>query len=132
MKVNEVPQDITFYEGIKRACYALDDQGKYVIVPSCGWSAEDVVNGLAVAELAEHLEKTRQEVLRGEKSPLVYHMESRQMTPEILAKTVGLLIFRVRRHFRRDVFPKLKPDILQRYAYALKLTLNELKSVPEK
>lgn len=132
MKINEVPQDITFYEGIKRACYALDDQGKYVIVPSCGWSAEDVVNGLAVAELAKHLEKTRQEVLRGEKSPLVYHMESRQMTPEILAKTVGLLIFRVRRHFRRDVFPKLKPDILQRYAYALKLTLNELKSVPEK
>jgi hypothetical protein len=70
MKVNEVPQDITYYEGEKRACYALNDEGKYVIVPSCGWSAEEVVNGLAVAELAANLEKTRQEVLKGLKSPL--------------------------------------------------------------
>jgi hypothetical protein len=132
MKVNEVPQDITFYEGARRACYALDDQGKYVIVPSCGWSAEDVVNGLAVAELATNLEKTRQEVLKGLKSPLVYHMERRQMTPEILAKTVGILSIRVRRHFRPDVFSNLKSSILERYAYALKLTFDELKSVPEK
>jgi hypothetical protein len=132
MKVNEVPQDITFYEGARRACYALEDQGKYVIVPSCGWSAEDVVNGLAVAELATNLEKTRQEVLKGLKSPLVYHMERRQMTPEILAKTVGILSIRVRRHFRPDVFSNLKSSILERYAYALKLTFDELKSVPEK
>jgi len=132
MKVAEVPQDITFYEGIKRACYAVDQAGKYVIVPSSGWSAEDVVNGLAVAELAEQLEKTRQEVLQGRKSPLFYHMESRQMTPEILAKTVGMLSIRVHRHFRPDVFQKLKLEIIQRYAHALKLSLNELKSVPGK
>ena len=132
MKVDEVPQDITFYEGIKRACYALDDQGKYVIVPSCGWSTEDVVNGLAVAELATNLEKTRREVLKGLKSPLVYHMERRQMTPAILAKTVGMLSIRVHRHFRPDVFQKLKPEIIQRYAHALKLSLDELISVPGK
>ncbi len=39
MKVKEVPQDITYYEGVKRACYALNDEGKYVIVPSTGWSS---------------------------------------------------------------------------------------------
>jgi hypothetical protein len=131
MKVNEVPQDTTFYEGEKRACYALNDAGKYVIVPSSGWSAEDVVNGLAVAELAANLEKTRQEVLKGLKSPLVYHMERRQMTPEILAKTVGMLSFRVRRHFRPDVFNSLKPSIMVRYAQALALTIDELRSVPK-
>jgi hypothetical protein len=132
MKVNEVPQDITYYEGEKRACYALNDEGKYVIVPSCGWSAEEVVNGLAVTELATHLEKTRQEVLKGLKSPLVYHMERRQMTPEILAKTAGMLTIRVRRHFRPAVFGNLSPEILKRYAHALAISEQELKSVPDK
>jgi hypothetical protein len=132
MKVYEVPQDTTFYEGKKRACYALNDQGKYVIVPSSGWSAEEVVNGLAVAELEVKLEQTRQEVMKGLKSALVYHMEKRQMTPEILAKTAGMLSFRVRRHFRPEVFSRLKPSILERYAQALALTVQELQRVPER
>jgi hypothetical protein len=132
MKADEVPQDITYYEGKNRACYALDDEGKYIIVPSSGWKAEEVVNGLAVAELAAKLEETRQEVLKGLKSPLVYHMEQRQMTPEILAKTAGVLGFRLRRHFRPEVFDRLPPAILQRYAQALALSIEELKSVTDK
>jgi hypothetical protein len=132
MKANEVPQDITYYEGEKRACYALNDEGKYVIVTSSGWSAEEVVNGLAVAELAASLEETRKGVLKGLKSPLLYHMERRQMTPEILAKTAGIACFRVKRHFRPDVFVKLKSSVLDRYAKALAVTGQELISVPQK
>lgn len=132
MKVNEVPQEITYYEGYKRACYALNEDGKYVIVPSSGWSAEEVVNGLAVAELAANLEKTRKAVLKGLKSPLAYHMERRQMTPEILAKTAGMAVFRVKRHFRPEIFAKLKSSVLERYAKALAVTGQELISVPKK
>jgi hypothetical protein len=131
MKVNEVPQDITYYEGEKRACYALNNEGKYVIVTSTGWSAEEVVNGLAVAELAANLEETRKAVLAGVKSPLVYHMERRQMIPEILAKTAGIATFRVKRHFRLEIFAKLKPTLLDRYAEALAVTREELKTVPK-
>jgi hypothetical protein len=131
MKVNEVPQDKTFYEGIKRACYALDNEGKYIISPSSGWSTEEVVNGLAVDELKNKLEETRKEVIKGLKSPLAYHMEQRQMTPAILAKTVGLCSFRVQRHFRPDIFSKLRPSTIKRYALALALTEQELKSVPD-
>lgn len=131
MKADEVPQDITYYEGKKRACYALNEEGKYVIVPSSGWQAEEVFNNLAVAELAAKLEETRQKVLKGLKSPLVYHMEQRQMTPDILAKTVGMFVFRVRRHFHPDVFARLSPAVLKRYAQALALTVQELKSVPD-
>jgi hypothetical protein len=130
MKVNEVPQDITYYEGYKRACYALNEDGKYVIVPSSGWSAEEVVNGLAVAELAANLEETRKAVLKGLKSPLCYHMEMRQMIPDILAKTAGIATFRVKRHFRPEIFAKLKLSILDRYAKALAITTEELKTVP--
>lgn len=131
MKVNEVPQDVTFYEGKKRACYALNDEGKYVIVTSTGWNDEAVVNGLAVEELAAALEETRVAVLSGVKSPLCYHMERRQMNPNILGKTAGIAVFRVKRHFRPDVFSKLKPSLLNRYARALAVTVEELKTVPQ-
>ena len=104
MKVTEVPQDITYYEGVKRACYALNDEGKYVVVGSSGWSAEEVVNGLAVDDLAVTLEETRKAVLAGVKSPLCYHMELRQMNPDILGKTAGIAVFRVKRHFRPEDF----------------------------
>ena len=131
MKINEVPQDITYYEGEKRACYALNDEGKYVIVASAGWSTEEVVNGLAVAEIAASLEETRKAVISGLKSPLVYHMERRQMTPEILAKTAGIATFRVKRHFRPEIFAKLKLSVLDRYAKALAISGQELKTVPK-
>ncbi len=132
MKAKEVPQDITFYEGEKRACYALNDEGKYVIVPSTGWEHEAVVNGLAVEELAAHLEETRQAVLGGIVSPLCYHMESRQMNPQILGKTAGIAVFRVKRHFRPEIFTRLKPKLLAGYAKALALSVEELKTVPQK
>lgn len=133
MKINEVPQDETsFYEGNKRACYALNDEGKYVIVPSSGWNAEDVVNGLAVDELKNRLEETRQKVIKGLISPLAYYMELRQMTPEILAKTAGIFSFRVKRHFRPQIFTKLKSSVIKRYVLALAITEQELKSVPGK
>jgi hypothetical protein len=131
MKVNEVPQDITYYEGEKRACYALNNEGKYVIVPSTGWSAEEVFNSLAVEELAANLEETRKDVLKGLKSSLCYHMERRQMIPEILAKTAGIATFRVKRHLRTEIFAKLKLSVLDRYAKALAITMEELKTVPK-
>lgn len=133
MKVNDVPQDNTveYYEGVKRACYAVNDEGKYVIVPSSGWEAEEFINALAVKELAENLEKTRKAVLAGEKSPLAYHMDRRQMIPEILGKTAGIAVFRVRRHLRPRIFSGLKSSLLERYAKALAVTIEELKTVPQ-
>ena len=134
MKVKEVPQDntIEYYEGVKRACYAVDEKGRYVIVSSNGWDAEELVNGLAVKELAEKLEKTRKAVLTGQKSPLAYHMERRQMIPDILGKTAGIAVFRVKRHLRPEIFVKLKDSLLERYAKALAITIKELRTVPEK
>lgn len=132
MKVNEVPQDITYYEGVKRACFALNDEGKYVVVTSIGWDDEAVVNGLAVDDLAATLEDTRKAVLAGVKSPLCYHMERRQMNPDILAKTAGIATFRVKRHFRPEIFAKLKLSVLDRYAQALAITKQELIAVPQK
>lgn len=132
MKVREVSQDNIpqYYEGLKKGSCALNDEGKYVIVPSLGWDADEVINGLAVNEFAANLEETRKVLLAGLKSSLCYHMEVRQMTPEILAKTANIAKFKVKRHFRPDIFVKLKPAVLVRYAEALAITPEELKTVP--
>jgi len=132
MKINEVPQDNLphYYEGLKKGYYALNDEGKYVIVPSKGWDVDEMINGLAVDEFKARLEETRKAVLAGEKSPLAYYMELRQMIPELLGKTAGIAAFRVKRHLRPEIFAKLKESILDSYAKALAITREELKTVP--
>jgi hypothetical protein len=132
MKVNEVPQDDVpyFSEGIKKGNYALDDEGKYVMVPSKGWEVDAFINSLAFNEYEAKVEETRKAVLEGKKSPLAYYMELRQMTPEILGKTAGIATFRVKRHLRPEIFAKLKEPVLDSYAKALSITREELKTVP--
>jgi hypothetical protein len=132
MKVNEVPQDDVpdYSEGIKKGNYALDDEGKYVMVPSKGWEVDELTNRLAFNEYEAKVEETRKAVLEGKKSPLAYYMELRQMTPEILGKTAGIAVFRVKRHLRPEIFAKLKESVLDSYAKALDITREELKTIP--
>ena len=132
MKINEVPQDDVpdYSEGIKKGNYALDDNGKYVMVPSKGWVVDETINRMAYDEYKVKVEETRKAVLAGQKSPLAYYMELRQMTPEILGKTAGIATFRVKRHLRPEIFAKLKEPVLDSYAKALDITREELKTVP--
>jgi hypothetical protein len=133
MKVNEVPQDDVFdySAGIKKGNYALDDKGKYVMVPSKGWVVDEMINRMAYDEYKAKEEETRKAVLAGQKSPLAYYMELRQMTPEILGKTAGIAAFRVKRHLRPEIFARLKPSLLEAYAKALAITTEELITVPK-
>jgi hypothetical protein len=115
---------------LKKGNYALDDKGKYVMVPSKGWVVDEMINRMAYDEYKVKEEETRKAVLAGQKSPLAYYMELRQMTPEILGKTAGIAAFRVKRHLRPEIFAKLKPHVLDSYAKALDITRKELKTVP--
>ena len=133
MKVNEVPQDDVpdFTEGwLKKGNYALDDKGKYVMVPSKGWVVDDMVNKMAYDEYQDKVEETRKAVLAGLKSPLAYYMELRQMIPKFLGKTAGIATFQVTRHLRPEIFAKLKESVLDSYAKALEIPREELKTVP--
>jgi hypothetical protein len=133
VKINEVPQDDVpdYSEGIKKGNYALDDNGKYVMVPSKGWVVDEMINRMAYDEYKVKEEETRKAVLAGQKSPLAYYMELRQMTPAILGKTAGIAAFRVKRHLRPEIFVRLKPSVLEAYAKALAITREELISVPK-
>ena len=47
----------------------------------------------------------------------------------LLAQHAGFFKWTVKRHFKPKVFAKLKPSTLEKYAVALKITVEELKRV---
>lgn len=132
MRKDDLPQDNdSFYDGALRACYATDDQGRYVMATSRGWKVETLATRQAIEDLEKKLEATRQAALRGELSALAFHMQARMMTPAILAQSSGLMRFRVKRHMRPAVFARLSRRLLARYAEALDLPVDTLRSVPD-
>ncbi len=85
---------------------------------------------MMVSDIRARIEEAREAVLAGKKSPLYYHMARRQMTPAILARAAGIASFRVKRHLRPEIFSRLKTSVLDRYANALAVTREELKTLP--
>ena len=122
-------EDEIFNDGLPKAYYKRNDAGQYVLETEAPW-AEKVSVALIISGNRAILEEIRNAVLSGRKSPLCYHMEVRQMTPRMLAGAAGISIFRVKRHLSPGVFAKLKPDVLMRYSKALRVTPEELKTVP--
>lgn len=132
MKANDVPQQPSeLQEGRRRALYASDETGAYVVVPSTGWHVEQIVNDQAQEVIRRAVEEARGQVLKGEASPLKYHMARCQMTTGMLAETAGVWRWRVARHLKPHVFAGLEKDILQRYADALGITVDALRAVPK-
>ena len=131
MKKTDVPQEEeSIHVGHQRACYATDEQGRYVVVGSIGWGIEKIVNGQANDEVREQIAATLARVRRGEVSLLAYHMARRQMGIGMLAAYSGFSRLRIHWHLRPNVFARLSETILQRYAMALQLPLMELRNLP--
>ena len=130
MKTKDVPQDESILEGNCRACYAEDENGRYVIVPSKGGEVEKIVNAQARAAIHHAVEEARQLVLEGKASPLKYHMAQYQMTVGLLAATAGLWRWQVRRHLRPNIFERVKQETLKRYADAFGIDVETLCKVP--
>ena len=122
-------EDEIFSDGLPKVYYKHDDQGRYVLETDAPW-AEKVSCALIIAGNRANLEEIRNEVIAGRKSPLCYYMEMRQLEPGMLAKAAGIATFRVKRHLRPEIFAKLKPSVLDRYSKALRIPLEELKTVP--
>ncbi len=132
MKKEEVPQDdANLLEGkFKVVKYALNEDGEFEKVPSVGWEPENVALRQAWEVVNERVEAARQQVLRGERSPLAYHMARNMMEADLLARHVDLPARRVKRHLEPSGFSELDQALLERYAQALQVTVDELKQVP--
>ena len=128
MLESEVPQEgNTTLGGHRKALYARGADGKLQIVRSAGWEVEEIVTRQAVEDLDRLAEDARQRVAAGLTSALEYHMHKARMDLPLLAQTTGLWQWRIRRHFRPAVFAGLSPALLQRYAEAMGLSIDQLK-----
>lgn len=132
MKVEDVPQDKerSMLAGHQRACYAVDEQGRYVVVGSLGWEVENIVNGQANDEVRAQIAETLRRARRGEVSALAYHMARRQMSIGLLAAYTGLSRLRIWWHQRPRAFARLPEATLARYAEALQLPPDEVRTLP--
>ena len=131
MKIQNVPQEGNkTLGGHMKAVYAKDEDGHIVAVASKGWEVEEIVTSQAVEEMRALAETARQNVLNGVSSPLEYWMCARRMDLLLLAQTTGIWRWRIRRHFRPEIFARLSPRVLARYAEALGLTIQELQQLP--
>lgn len=120
MRERDVPQEgNATLAGHRKAVYAVGDDGRLRIVESRGWEVEETVTRQALDDLERRAQEARSRVLAGRTSPLEYHMYRARMDVALLAQAAGLWRWRVRRHFRPDVFARLPQQLRRRYAAAL-------------
>ena len=131
MEVHEVPQEGNrTLAHHRKALYARDAGGRMVIVPSRGSEVDEAVTLQAVERLNGFASGARARALAGQTSALEVWMWTLRMDVPLLSQTTGLWQWRIRRHFRPAVVARLAPGLLARYAEALGLTPEQLKTLP--
>jgi len=132
MKKHEVPQDDDgLMEGRQMdLSYALDENGNYVTVPSCGWAPKNAALLQAWDVIQEKVEETRQMILQGKLSPIAYYMEKNIMDDKLLATYMRLPKWKVRRHLKPAGFKKMDEGTLRRYADTFGIPLEALTDFP--
>ena len=130
MKKNEVPQDKSSLSSInmKELCYATDENGNYTTQLSEGWEPKTIALNNSLEEINERIEDAKQQVLKGEVSPIAYFMELNRMDVGILASYVGKWQWQVKRHFKPNVFKNLSTKTLEKYAAVFSISVENLKN----
>ncbi len=130
MKKNEVPQDNSNLSksNVKELCYAVDENGNYTTELSSGWEPKSIALSNSMDDIQERIEMAKLQYQKGEVSPIVYFMELNRMDIGILSSYVSMWQWRVKRHFKPNVFNKLTDSILLKYAHAFEININELKN----
>lgn len=130
MKKKEVPQDESHLSSanFRELCYAVDENGKYTTETSSGWKPKTIALSNAIGEINKRIENAKKRMESGETSPIEYYMELNKMDIGILASYVGLWKWKVKRHFKPEVFKKLNQRTLQKYAEVFEISIDDLKN----
>jgi len=131
MRAKEVPQDLKYFKGkvIRDLAYAVDDEGRYTSIISDGWAVKNDALGVVWEDILEECESVRQQVIAKELSPIAYHMKKNLQDIRLLAGYSGIPKRKIRKHLQYDEFIKLDETTLQKYADALRISVEELKQV---
>ncbi|GAB3015241.1 hypothetical protein GCM10027051_18740 [Niabella terrae] len=129
MKKDEIPQDDGALGRIAReVTYVVDDQGNYTTGQSSGWKVKTEALDIAWQDVDHKVAAAREQLLKGQVSPIFYFMEKKIMDVSILSAYTGFWKWTVKRHLKPDVFRRLSNEKLQRYADLFEISLEELKS----
>lgn len=133
MKVEEVPQDLKYFKDtvVRDMDYAVDQEGRYQMVKSDGWNPKNEALEVTLAEIDEQCREILSRIRRGESSPLEYHAAKNLMSVELLAAYTGFSKRTIRKHFLPKNFSRLSEETLETYADVLRMTVEQLKSLPE-
>ncbi|MCK9154861.1 MAG: hypothetical protein M0P12_01975 [Paludibacteraceae bacterium] len=133
MKVEDVPQDLKYFKDtvMRDVTYAVDKDGNYTSVMSDGWSVKNDALDITLEDINEECEAIRQRVLAGETSLLEYHAAKNFMAVDLLSDYTGFSKRTIRKHFDPNTFSQLDGETLNKYADVLRITVEELKSVPK-
>ncbi|WP_452230742.1 MULTISPECIES: hypothetical protein [unclassified Lacinutrix] len=131
MKKSEVPQDKSNLESanFRELCYAVDENGEYTTAHTTGWDPKTIALDNAIDDINQRVADAKKRVQNNQTSPIEYYMEFHKMDLPILASYVGLWQWRVKRHFKPNVFNKLSNKILQKYADVFEITIDQLKNL---
>ena len=132
MKVSDVPQDLKYMKGsvVRDLSYAVDEHGVYTSVVSDGWTPKNDALEITLDDIGLQCEEILERYRKGETSPLEYHMAKNLMSIELLSDYSGVSKRTIRKHFDPAVFARLDDDTLNIYADTLRITVDELKSMP--
>ena len=133
MKTEEVPQDLQFFKDkvVRDVIYAVDENGQYTSVLSDGWSVKNDALDAVWDDIREQCDEIRLQVLAKEVSPLAYHMKKSLQDISMLASYADIPKRKIKKHLKYDEFMTLDDETMQKYADALRITVDELKRVEE-
>ena len=131
MKIEDVPQDLTYFKDtvVRDLAYAVDEDGNYRSVVSDGWEVKADALNLVWDAVNESCAKIKSQVLAGEVSPLAYHIEKNLMNIGLLSDYTGISKRNIKKHLNPGFFDTLNEELLQQYAEALRISVDELKKV---
>jgi hypothetical protein len=130
MKKEDIPQDDSALNNItKEVVYAVDNSGNYITELSTGWEIKSTALNLAWDDIEERIKNARIKVRLNEASPLLYFIELRLMDINILSAYTGFWKWTIKQHLKPAKFNRLSEKKLNKYAKALNVSVEELKTM---
>jgi len=130
VKHNQIMTRETRWKPMAWTIYKVDDQGKFKT--EFERYDDHLVMTVPFADASqEKAEEVKQRVLRNESSPIEYFMYRSLLDPKALAQAMGIAVWRLKRHFKPNVFKKLDQNRLQEYAKIFNVQVGDLTNFRE-
>lgn len=123
--MDEDQDDELIYRNNRELHYSFDPEKGFSRKIDYQYPGNQVIIQQGWDEAQRRLDEVSKLVQDGKLSPLAWFMEKNLMDLSMISSYTGLMKWRIKRHLRPDVFKKLKPDILARYASAFNVDPDE-------